>query len=240
MPRDRDDFAQRKVGTLNIDSMQGMPLLYWAARETGQDSFKAIADRHLQTCIDYLVREDFSSYHCYEFDPRTGLPLGGYTHQGFADESCWSRGQSWAIHALAQCYVATGNTQFRDTAAGMADYVAGNLPADGVPLWDYKLPAGEHPYRDTSAAAVTAAGLYTLARGYAGDEKSLVYTRLADRILLGLVRDHDISSEHGSQGLLKEGAAFVGLERADNMLPYGDYYYVEALMRAVGHTEFFW
>ena len=38
----------------------------------------------------------------------------------------------------------------------------------------------------------------------------------------------------------KEGAAFVALDRADNMLPYGDYYYLEALMRAVGHTDFFW
>ena len=43
-----------------------------------------------------------------------------------------------------------------------------------------------------------------------------------------------------AQGLLKEGAAFVELGRADNMLPYGDYYYMEALMRAVGHSDFFW
>jgi len=32
----------------------------------------------------------------------------------------------------------------------------------------------------------------------------------------------------------------VGLGRADTLLPYGDYYYLEALMRAVGHSEFFW
>lgn len=240
MPRDRDDFAQRKVGTLNIDSMQGMPLLYWAAKQTGQSSFKEIADRHLQTCIDYLIRDDHSSFHCYEFDPRTGLPMSGYTHQGYSATSCWSRGQSWAIHALAQCYLATNITQYRDTAARMADYVSDRLPDDGVPLWDYTLPPDEHPYRDTSAAAITAAGLYTLAQGFAGEDAADTYTHLADRILIGLVRDHDLSSHADAQGLLKEGAAFVRLGRADNMLPYGDYYYVEALMRAVGHVDFFW
>ena len=238
--RDKDEFAQRKVGTLNIDSMQGMSLLYWAAKETGQSSFSDIADLHLKTCIEYLVRDDYSSYHSYEFDPRTGEPVAGYTHQGLSDESCWSRGQSWAIHALAQCYLATGNDAYRSTAAGMADYVAQRLPADGVPLWDYDLPDNEHPYRDTSAAATTAAGLYTLAQCYAGHEQAVTYTQTADKILYGLVTDHDITQQAESEGLLKEGAAFVRLGRADNMLPYGDYYYMEALMRAVGHVDFFW
>jgi len=239
-PRDLDEFAKRKVGTLNIDSMQGMPLLYWAAKQTGQSSFSDIADMHLDTCMKYLIRDDFSSYHSYEFDPGTGEPIAGYTHQGYSDESCWSRGQSWAIHALAQCYLATGRDLYRTTAANMADYVAERLPEDGVPLWDYDLPAEDHPYRDTSAAAVTAAGLYTLAHCFAGESESTTYTTLADKILHGLVKDHDISGISESQGLLKEGAAFVRLGRADNMLPYGDYYYFEALMRSVGHTEFFW
>ena len=123
----------------------------------------------------------------------------------------------------------------------MADYVAQRLPADGVPLWDYDLPAGEPPYRDTSAGAVTAAGLYILAQGFgAGTDAAQTYTDLADQILLGLVRNHDLTARPEAQGLLGEGAAFVGLDRANNMLPYGDYYYMEALMRAVGHTQFFW
>jgi len=238
--RDLDEFARRKVGTLNIDSMQGMPLLYWAAKETGQSSFVDIADMHLDTCIKYLIRDDYSSYHSFEFDPGTGEPIVGYTHQGYSDESCWSRGQSWAIHALAQCYLYTQNDLYRNTAARMADYVAERLPSDGVPLWDYDMPDTEHPYRDTSAAATTAAGLYTLAHCYAGQEESVTYTKMADKILYGLVDQHDITQVEGSEGLLKEGAAFVRLGRADNMLPYGDYYYMEALMRSVGHTEFFW
>jgi len=240
MRRDDADFARRKVGTLNIDSMQGMALLYWAAKETGQASFTDIANQHQQTCTDYLVREDYSSFHCYEFDTGNGQPMSGYTHQGYSDDSCWSRGQAWAIHGLAQSFLQTHNTHFRDTAARMADYVSDKLPEDGVSQWDYLLPADQPQYKDTSAAAITAAGLYTLAQGFGASDEGTRYTQLADRMLFGLVNNHDITSDDSAQGLLKEGAAFVGLGRADNMLPYGDYYYLEALMRSVGHTEFFW
>ena len=240
MKRDDADFAIAKVGTLNIDSLQGMSLLYWAHRQTGQQSSLDIANMHNDTAIKYLIREDFSSYHAYEFDPGTGAPKRGYTHQGFSDESCWSRGQSWAIHGFAQSYLNTGDRRFRDTAARMADYVGGKLPDDGVPLWDYDLPADRTPYRDTSAGAVTAAGMYTLAQGFGGGPQAQKYTDLADRILIGLVENHDITSIADAEGLLNEGAAFVDLGRANTLLPYGDYYYLEALMRAVGHTEFFW
>ena len=240
MLRDGPEFMARKTGTLNIDSMQAMALLFWASRETGQASFSEIANMHLETCKTHLIREDFSSFHAFEFDPRTGEPLCGFTHQGLNDESCWSRGQSWAIHGFAQSFLYTGNSVYRETAAGLADYVAEHLPDDGVPLWDYNLQSHDHPYRDSSAGAVTAAGLYTLARCFGGGAAAQKYTDLADKMLLGLVRNCDITQDVNAEGLLKEGAAFVGLGRADNLLPYGDYYYLEALMRAVGHTEFFW
>ena len=240
MRRDSAEFAAQKTGTLNIDSMQGMALLFWAAQETGQSSFADIAALHLETCRKYLIRDDYSSYHCFEFDPRTGDPLKGFTHQGYSDESCWSRGQAWGIHGFAQSYLHTGDETYRDAAARMADYISDKLPRDGVPLWDYDLPDDQHPYRDTSAAAVTAAGLYTLAQCFGRTAEGREYTALADRMLLGLVETYDIASDPEAQGLLKEGAAFVKLGRSDNMLPYGDYYYMEALMRAVGHSDFFW
>ncbi|MEM9523031.1 MAG: glycoside hydrolase family 88 protein [Pseudomonadota bacterium] len=240
MRRDTPEFAARKTRTMNIDSLQGMALLYWAYRETGQNSFADIANMHNETAMAYLVRENHSSYHAYEFDAATGKPVRGFTHQGMGDESCWSRGQAWAIHGFAQSYLNTGNVHFRDTAARMADYIADKLPEDGIPLWDYDLSADHQPYRDTSAAAITAAGLYTIAKGFGPGREAARYTALADRILSGLVEHADISGIVASQGLLKEGAAFVGLGCADNLLPYGDYYYLEALMRAMGHTEFFW
>jgi len=230
----------RKTGTLNIDSMQAMALLFWAARETGQSSFSDIANMHLETSRQYLIRDDYSSFHAYEFDPRTGEPLAGFTHQGLNDESCWSRGQSWAVHGFAQAYLYTGISDYRDTAAKMADYIADHLPEDGVPLWDYNLTEDDKPYRDSSAGAITAAGLYTLARCYGESENGTKYTALADKMLHGLVMNCDLTKDPQAEGLLKDGAAFVGLGRAENLLPYGDYYYVEALMRSVGHSEFFW
>ncbi len=240
MRRDDPAFAAQKPGTLNIDSMQAMALLFWAHAQSGQASFAEIAHMHLETSANHLVRDDYSSFHAFEFDPRDGSPVRGFTHQGLSDESCWSRGQSWAIHGFAQAYLHSGRAEYRDMAAKMADYVALKLPEDGVPLWDYDLPANRHPYPDTSAGAVTAAGLYLLAQGFGRGEAAARYTALADRMLKGLVEHHDIAGLPEAQGLLKAGAAFVALDRADNMLPYGDYYYLEALMRAVGHTEFFW
>ena len=240
MLRDEPKFRERKTRTLNIDSLQGMSLLYWAHRETGQPSFSEIANMHNETAIRHLVRDDFSSFHAFEFNPATGAAIKGYTHQGLHDGSCWSRGQAWAIHGLAQSFLNTGIEVYRDTAAQMADYVSERLPDDGVPLWDYDLPEGRHPYRDSSAGAVTAAGIYALAQGFGSGPEVGQYTALADRILSGLFRHCDIAGIDAADGLLKEGAAFVELGRADNLLPYGDYYYLEALMRAVGHTEFFW
>lgn len=240
LTRDDQQQAQGITCTLNIDSVQSMALLLWAAKETDRSSFAEIAHMHLDTCRTRLLRDDFSSYHCREFETKTGLPVNNCTHANNADRSCWSRSQSWALHGFAQSYLTSHDQAYRDTAAGIADYIAEKLPEDGVPYWGYNLPEGYRPDRDTSAAAATAAGLYALAQGFGAGVESDKYTALADRILIALLERHDITDKPESQGLLDQGAAFLDAGRANCMLPYGDYFYMEALMRSVGHTEFFW
>jgi len=44
----------------------------------------------------------------------------------------------------------------------------------------------------------------------------------------------------GAEGLLTQGASHVEKGYANNMLPYGDYFLVEALLRARGRRAFFW
>ena len=71
------------------------------------------------------------------------------------------------------CCISARYTQlqeFLNTAIATADYFVSHLPADMVPLWDFQAPSSM-PYKDTSAAAITASGLaeldfYAPGRGY--------------------------------------------------------------------------
>jgi len=240
-PHDPPLFRLQKRGKMIIDCMENVALLFWAAQECGNRSFWDTAVAHSLTAARLFVRDDGSSYHTYDFDPVSGRPLGGSTHQGYSDESCWSRGQAWGIHGFAQTYAYTRMPVFRDTAQRLADYALAHLPADGVPLWDYCLPPHAPQYRDSSAAAVTAAGLLLLADQLV-DEPSRAdrYRTTAHEVLSTLATRYSTRDLRQAEGLLLHGAGHVAAGATDTMLPYGDYFYLEALLRARGRTTFFW
>lgn len=244
------DHASKVQGKIIIDCMQNLPLLIWAFQETGVQSYRDVAIYQAETSLKYLVREDYSTYHTFDFDTTTNQPLGGKTWQGYADESCWSRGQSWAVHGFAQMYLLTGEKKFLEASARLADFVEQNITSDLVPVWDYRLPADQVQYKDSSAGAVTAAGLLILAEGLRRDgqaDRATKYEQLALGMLKGLRDTCDISKVTGSEGFLAHGASHVALAQqrnwpnyADAMLPYGDYYYLEACVRAQGMHSLFW
>jgi len=230
----------RLRGKMIVDCMENLGLLFWAANETNQSYLRDIAIAHAETTARYIVRPDGSTYHSYDFDPISGEPLRGVTVQGFADESCWSRGQAWAIHGFANAFAYTNLPLFRETACRLADYVLAHLPADAIPYWDYRLPDSAPQYRDSSAAAITAAGLFFLADNLDDDQRAGSYRSTATRILHSLIADYTTSDTPHAEGLLLHGAGHVNQGMADTMLPYGDYFYVEALLRALGRRQFFW
>jgi unsaturated chondroitin disaccharide hydrolase len=228
------------TGRIIIDCMENLGLLFWASEKSGETHYQEIALAHAHTTADHIVRADGSSYHSFHFDPTTGDPLRGETVQGYADESCWSRGQSWGIHGFAMMCGYTGETRFRDTAVQLTDYALAHLPADNVPLWDYRLPDGETPYRDTSAGAIMAAGLFLLADLLDDETKATHYRASAHAILDGLIAGYTTFHHSHAEGLLTQGASHVAKGYANTMLPYGDYFFIEALLRAQGRTAFFW
>lgn len=232
----RSDFAN---GRIIADTLQNLPLLYWANRETGRHDFREAADAHALTALKHLVRPDDTSFHTFLFDPASGKPLRGETHQGYADDSCWSRGQAWLIHGYAQSATATGNPVYIDAARRLAAKAEALMGGDAVPVWDYNVPDAKTAPRDSSAAAVMAAGVYILADLCQPDEATR-WRGFADRLIAGLLDSCDLTENPKALGLLAHGAAHVTGGFADNMLPYGDYYFVEALMRSLGHTQFFW
>ena len=75
-----------------------------------------------------------------DFDPESGEFIKQDTHQGLSANSCWSRGQAWAVYGFGDCYRETGDPIFLETARNLAEYALENLPADLVPYWDYYSP----------------------------------------------------------------------------------------------------
>jgi unsaturated chondroitin disaccharide hydrolase len=219
--------------------MENLGLLFWAAQLADQPRYSDIAIAHANTTIETIVRADGSTYHSFVFDPDTGEPLRGETVQGFADESCWSRGQSWGIHgfAMAYCYTVTC-----DFALRLYSWRITRLHAcdDCIPCWDYLLPDEAHRYRDSSAGAIMAAGLFLLAELLDDVAKAVHYRDSARAILDGLIAGYTTFDHPNAEGLLTQGASHVEKGYANNMLPYGDYFLIEALLRAQGRTTFFW
>lgn len=80
-------------------------------------------------------RADGSTWHVLNYNQQTGAVTARYTSQGYADSSCWSRGQAWAIYGFVSAYRWTKNVAFLNTAVKAADYFLARLPADGVPYW---------------------------------------------------------------------------------------------------------
>ncbi|MGD8171364.1 glycoside hydrolase family 88 protein [Vibrio sp. TRT 21S02] len=223
-----------------IDSLQNTALLFWASEVTGSPVYAQAARTHSETLAKHIVREDYSTYHSFNFDPVTQQPIKGETFQGYADESCWARGQSWAVHGFAQTYLYTGDEQFLTLAKKLAQYAVEQISDDGVPVWDYSLPANEIQYKDSSAGAITAAGLLLISQCITDAEEAKQYRDWGLYLLQGLIDTCDVTHDEKALGLLAHGASFVKVGLCDNMLPYGDYYYLEALMRANGYQKFFW
>jgi unsaturated chondroitin disaccharide hydrolase len=232
----RAEFAN---GRIIADTMQNLALLHWAHGETGRMDFHDVAEGHAATTLKHVVRADDTSFHTFVFDPASGKPLRGETHQGYADGSCWSRGQAWLIHGFAQCASATGNPLYLDAARRLAAKAEALMEGDGVPAWDYSVPDAANAPRDSSAGAIMAAGVYMLAH-QCEPEEAARWRLFGARLLGGLLDSCDLTEDPEAQGLLAHGAAHVTAGFSDNMLPYGDYYFMEALMRSLGHTQFFW
>jgi len=71
-------------------------------------------------------------------------------------------------------------------------------------------------------------------------EEAARWRGFGDRLIDGLLSTCDLTRTPNAQGFLAHGAAHVPAGRCDTMLPYGDYYFMEALMRSLGHKSFFW
>jgi unsaturated chondroitin disaccharide hydrolase len=223
--------------SLFIDIMMNVPLIFYAAKLSGNRQLEQIGLAHSRTTRDRLVREDGSTAHEGIFDLATGRFLREATHQGWRPDSAWARGLAWSLYGFSQVYELTGNPEFLEVAERNADFWLKNLPADGIPYWDFRadlsqpLPWG--PQKESSAAAIAASGLLDLARQTKSESRSQAYARTALAMLDRLAEpDYLAIDTPGWEGVIKHGVYHTrkGLG-VDESVMWGDFFFVEAICK---------
>jgi len=217
-----------------IDNMMNLELLMWAFKNSGDSSFYKIAVTHADTTIKNHFRPDYSTYHVVSYDTVTGKVQVKNTAQGFADESAWSRGQSWGLYGYTMMYRETKLDRYLKQAEHIADFLINNpnMPEDKIPYWDFSAPGIPDATRDASAAAIMASALIELS-GYVNPEKGKTYLNIAETQIRTLASPL-YTAKPGANGnfvLMHSVGSIPADSEVDVPLTYADYYFIEAMMR---------
>lgn len=237
-----------------IDCMMNLPLLYWASEETGDPRFRQIAVNHADTAAENFIRPDGSVHHIVEFDFEKGGMRKSYGGQGCGVGSSWTRGQAWGLYGFTLSYLHTKAPLYLQSAQKIADYFVANIPENGLIPVDFCQPR-EVSWEDSTAAAIAACGLIELAkteekkeadRDYTEKEekdreccRGSLYIRAALRLLKTLAARRVNWNDEEDDLLTRCTAAYHDAEHEYSII-YGDYYFLEALMKLSGKELFIW
>lgn len=238
---------------LIIDCLLNLPLLFWASEETGDKKYCDIAMKHIRTALDNVIREDYSTWHTFFFDMKTGKPDHGATCQGYRDASAWARGQAWGIYGLAIGYRYTKNPEYIELFKNVTKFFLDALPEDLVPYWDLEfatwsadqLAANPQP-RDSSSASIAACGMLEMAR-FMEDADAIYYREIASSIMKSVYDNYAVKELCESNGLVLHSTYsnhspyntcnHYGVDECNS---WGDYFYMEALTRLSCDWEEYW
>ncbi|WP_046243568.1 glycoside hydrolase family 88 protein [Hymenobacter terrenus] len=215
-----------------IDNMMNLEYLFWAAKESGDKKLYNLCLSHADSTLKNHFRPDYSSYHVVCYGPG-GQVLQRKTHQGYADESAWARGQTWGLYGYTVMYRETKNPKYLAQARRIADFYLQHpkLPADKIPYWDFNAPGIPTEERDASAGAIAASALLELCT-YSGKEGKAYY-QAAVQMLQSLASPaYRAKLGENNHFLLKHSVGSKPHKsEIDVPLVYADYYYLEALLR---------
>lgn len=231
---------------LIIDCLLNLPLLYWASEETGDEKYRTIAEKHIHTAVANVIREDYSTWHTFFFDPVTGAPDHGATCQGYRDGSAWARGQAWGIYGMALAYRYTGRAEYIETFKNVTEYFLDHLPEDLVPYWDLEFTDGDDQPRDSSSASIAVCGMLEMSR-YLEEDDAAHFISLAKKLLKSVCEKYAVKDPEISNGLVLHSTYsnhspyntcnHYGVDECNS---WGDYFYMEALMRLYTDWNEYW
>lgn len=234
--RQKGGYLSSFIGpqSLFIDIMMNVGIILWAARETGDESLRALALEHCRTTARYLVRPDGSTAHEGIFDLETGQFLREGTHQGWKSQSAWSRGLAWAMYGFTAVSRLSGEQEFLDLALRCARFYVEHAGPGLVPYWDMALPEDAPFFWDSSAGAIAACAFLDLAE--LASERHVKEQCLVDAsiTLETLCSDAFLArSTPGWEGILLHGVYHLHKNLGvDESVAWGDHFFVEALVKA--------
>ena len=226
-----------------IDCLMNLSLLYWASEELGDDRFKKIAMSHMNMALRDHIRPDGSVNHIVDHEiDKVGVKevLAG---QGYAADSCWSRGLAWAVYGCVISYVHAGKEEYLEAAKRTADYFIEHCKkTDYLPVVDFCAPTEPVLY-DSTAGVCTACGLLELAQ-YVSEDDAKKYTQEAIHILkacdekfCNYEENEDALVLMGTERYPKNEREWKGVHIP---IIYGDFFFVEALLKLKGNEFFIW
>ena len=217
-----------------IDCLLNIPLLYWASDETGDAKYRNIANKHFVTSCNNVIRDDASAFHTFYMDNETGKPL--------SDDSAWARGQAWGVYGIPLNYRYTRNESCFNLYEGMTNYFLNRLPKDNVCYWDLIFNDGDDHSKDSSAAAIAVCGMHEMNKYLPEvDENKEVYKYAMHNILRSLIENYmNPEIEPGKPVLLHGVYSWHSGKGVDEGNIWGDYFFLEALIRFYKDWNLYW
>ena len=213
-----------------VDGMMTLGPLEWGAGHGGDIAWSKVDAQNQASLTDkHLVRSDGSVIHLADFNPTTGAFLDAENEGAYSATATVSRTQAWGIYGYVQAYQMSDNASWLSIGEKLANFFIANLPANGVPPLDFDAPGGVTPPLDTSAAAI-AADAFVMLGEYAATAAQRSYYLTEAEDILGSLSASFLATGAGSEAVLLDGTDGIGAE-VDTALIYGDYYFLEALLR---------
>lgn len=209
-----------------------IPVL-WAYRYgQGRDQIERIR-RHVHKSLDGgILRDDGSVQHRLFFD-RSGRITKVDTSQGHTPNSTWARGQAWMLHSLVSCLEAFDDQRIRDALVKALRWYLSRLPEDGILLYDFDDPRTAEIPRDSCGSLIGAVALW---RAAALGIEPKAGPAAADRSMTEILRNYVSPGGivlHGSWGVGEGKSRWNTLFPRQDVMPYGNYWFLEALHRCL-------
>ena len=228
-PRHKREFGGHNT---IMDNMINLEMLFWASKNGGGKNLYDVAVSHADKTMANQFREDFSSYHVTIYDTISGECIKKKTHQGYADNSMWARGQAWAIYGYSMVYRETKDPKYLDFAEKVTKVYLDRLPEDYIPFWDFDAPNIPNAPKDASAACIVASALLEMSTYYPKkDNLGKLYKNMAEKMLISLSSEKYQSRDNNPSLLMHSTGHCPKNSEVDASIIYADYYYMEALLR---------